>query len=410
MSFDVHQVREDFPILSRTMANGRPLVYLDSANTSQKPTDVLDAMTSHLSRHNANVARAVHQLGAEATEAFENARRTVASFIGAARPEEIIFTKNASEALNLVARVLGDPSPFQVSQDNNVVITQMEHHSNLVPWQQLCQRTGAELAWFDVDDHGRLVIDPETVSDDTAVVSATWVSNTLGTINPIKQLADLAHSHDALFVVDGSQAVPQMPVNVSESGADLMAFTGHKLCGPTGIGVLWGRYELLEQLPPFLGGGEMIEQVTMEKSTYAPPPHRFEAGTPPIVEAVGLAAACDYLSALDMNAVRSHEVHITGYALEKLSSVNGLSIMGPTDTTDRGGAIAFQLDDVHPHDIAQVLDAHGIAVRAGHHCTKPLHQRFNVQSSIRVSPYIYTTTDEIDALIDGLDQVRAFFS
>ncbi len=408
--YDVESVREDFPILTRRVADDRPLVYLDSANTSQKPQAVVDAMSEHLLRHNANVARAVHQLGAEATQAFEDARADVARFIGASRPEEVIFTKNASEALNLVARVVGEPSDYSVGRGDEVVVTEMEHHSNLVPWQMLCRRVGTRLRWFGLTEEGRLdTAVGDIINELTKVVSLTYVSNALGTVNPVERIARRAHEVGALVVVDASQAVPQMPVNVSTLGADLVAFTGHKMCGPTGIGVLWGRYDLLAELPPFLGGGEMIETVTMQGSTYAPPPHRFEAGTPPIAEAVGLGAAVRYLERLGMENVAAHERRITAYALEALQQVPGLKIMGPSEMVDRGGAVSFTLDGVHPHDVAQVLDSLGIAVRAGHHCAKPVHQRFGIQASARMSPYLYTTTGEIDSLVKGLDHVQAFF-
>ena len=322
---ELEVVRKDFPILERTLAGGMPLVYLDSANTSQKPQVVIDAMVDHLERHNANIARAMHQLGAESTEAFESARDTVAAFIHAPSRDEVIFTKNASEALNLAANTLAWPGPFQVGPGDEVVITEMEHHSNIVPWQLLTERTGATLRWFGLTDDGRLDLSniDDLITERTKVVSLTWVSNMLGTINPVAQIAARAHEVGALVVVDASQAVPQLPVDVAASGADLLAFTGHKCVGPTGIGVLWGRREVLDQLPPFLGGGEMIETVTMERSTYAPVPHKFEAGTPPIVEAVGLGAALDYLGHLGMDAVHAHEQAITAYALEALQTVPG---------------------------------------------------------------------------------------
>src|SRR4051794_19459871 len=404
-------VRKDFPILTRTMADGRPLVYLDSANTSQKPQVVIDTMVDHLERHNANIARAMHQLGAESTEAFESARDKVASFLRAPSRDEVIFTKNATEALNLVANAMAWPGPFQVGPGDEVVITEMEHHSNIVPWQLLTERTGATLRWFGLTDDGRLDLSnlDELVTERTKVVSLTWVSNMLGTINPIAEIAARAHAVGALVVVDASQAVPQLPVDVAASGADLLAFTGHKCVGPTGIGVLWGRREVLDQLPPFLGGGEMIETVTMERSTYAPIPHKFEAGTPPIVEAVGLGAALDYLGHLGMDVVHAHEQAITGYALEALQTVPGLTVLGPLSAADRGGAISFELDGAHPHHIATVLDTRGVAVRAGHHCAKPAHARFGVQSSTRMSSYLYTTPAEIDALVEALEYTRSYF-
>ena len=408
---ELEVVRKDFPILERTLAGGYPLVYLDSANTSQKPQVVIDAMVDHLERHNANIARAMHQLGAESTEAFESARDTVAAFIHAPSRDEVIFTKNASEALNLAANTLAWPGPFQVGPGDEVVITEMEHHSNIVPWQLLTQRTGATLRWFGLTDDGRLDLSniDDLITERTKVVSLTWVSNMLGTINPVAQIAARAHEVGALVVVDASQAVPQLPVDVVASGADLLAFTGHKCVGPTGIGVLWGKREVLDQLPPFLGGGEMIETVTMERSTYAPVPHKFEAGTPPIVEAVGLGAALDYLGHLGMDAVHAHEQAITAYALEALQTVPGLTVLGPLAAADRGGAISFEVEGAHPHDVATVLDTRGVAVRAGHHCAKPAHARFGVQSSTRMSSYLYTTPAEIDALVEALEYTRSYF-
>jgi len=408
---ELEVVRKDFPILERTLAGGYPLVYLDSANTSQKPQVVIDAMVDHLERHNANIARAMHQLGAESTEAFESARDTVAAFIHAPSRDEVIFTKNASEALNLAANTLAWPGPFQVGPGDEVVITEMEHHSNIVPWQLLTERTGATLRWFGLTDDGRLDLSniDDLITERTKVVSLTWVSNMLGTINPVAQIAARAHEVGALVVVDASQAVPHLPVDVAASGADLLAFTGHKCVGPTGIGVLWGKRPVLDQLPPFLGGGEMIETVTMERSTYAPVPHKFEAGTPPIVEAVGLGAALDYLGHLGMDAVHAHEQAITTYALEALQTVPGLSVLGPLSAADRGGAIAFEIEGAHPHDVATVLDTRGVAVRAGHHCAKPAHARFGVQSSTRMSSYLYTTPAEIDALVEALEYTRSYF-
>ena len=409
-------VRKDFPILERTLADGRPLVYLDSANTSQKPQCVIDAMVDHLEHHNANIARAMHQLGAESTAAFEAARDKVAAFIGAPSRDEVIFTKNASEALNLVANTYawarGD---LALGEGDEVVITEMEHHSNIVPWQLLTQRTGATLRWFGLTDDGHLDLSniDELITERTKVVSFTWVSNMLGTINPVAELTRRAHEVGAVVVVDASQAAPQLPIDLAAmpptDRPDVIAFTGHKVVGPTGIGVLWGRADLLAQLPPFLGGGEMIETVTMASSTYAPIPHKFEAGTPPIVEAVGLGAAVDYLGHLGLGAVRDHEHAITAYALAGLATVPGLTVLGPTVAEQRGGAIAFEIDGVHPHDVAQVLDSRGVAVRAGHHCARPAHARFGVQSSTRMSSYLYTTPGEIDALVEALEYTRSYF-
>src|SRR5215212_6297647 len=412
---DLEVIRKDFPILSRTLSGGNPLVYLDSANTSQKPQVVIDTMVDHLERHNANIARAMHQLGAEATAAYEDARDKVARFLGAPDRDEVVFAKNASEALNLAANTLAWPGERQVGPGDEVVISEMEHHSNIVPWQLLCERTGATLRWFGVTDEGQLDLSnlDALITERTRVVSLVWVSNMLGTVNPISDIARRAHEVGALMVVDGSQAAPQLPINLAAlpdaERPDLLAFTGHKVVGPTGIGVLWGRRAVLDQLPPFLGGGEMIETVTMQRSTYAPIPHKFEAGTPPIVEAIGLGAAVDYLSVLGMDHVHRHEQAITAYALEGLQTVRGLSVLGPLDAARRGGAISFDIPGVHPHDVATVLDSRGIAVRAGHHCAKPAHQRFGVQSSTRMSSYLYTTPTEIDALVEGLEYTRRYF-
>jgi cysteine desulfurase / selenocysteine lyase len=409
---ELEVLRKDFPILSRTLAGGQPLVYLDSANTSQKPQVVIDTMVDHLERHNANVARAMHQLGAEASEAFEDARDKVAAFIHAPSRDEVIFTKNASEALNLVANTLAwATGDLAIGAGDEVLITEMEHHSNIVPWQLLTERKGATLRWFGLTDDGRLDLSniDDLITERTKVVSLTWVSNMLGTVNPVAEIARRAHEVGAIVVVDASQAAPQLPVDVVASGADLLAFTGHKVVGPTGIGVLWGRRAVLDQLPPFLGGGEMIETVAMQRSTFAGIPHKFEAGTPPIVEAVGLGAAVDYLTHIGMENIHRHEQALTGYALEGLGTVPGLSVLGPLDASVRGGAISFEIDGVHPHDVAQVLDSRGIAVRAGHHCAKPAHARFGVQSSTRMSSYLYTTPGEIDALVDGLMYTRSYF-
>ncbi len=413
LGFDVERVRADFPILSRRVGDF-PLAYLDSANTSQKPKRVVEAVARHYLEHNANVARAMHTLGGEATAAFEGAREKVARFIGAAGPQEVVFTKNASEALNLVAYTLGG----RLSPGDEIVLSVLEHHSNIVPWQLLAQRTGAILRWFDITEDGRLDLAKAAaeglINERTRIVSIAWVSNVLGTVNPVAEIANRAHRVGAHVVVDASQGVPQMPTDVAALGADLLAFTGHKMLGPTGIGVLWGRYDLLETLPPFLGGGEMIEIVRLTGSTFAKPPARFEAGTPPIAQAVGLGAAIDYLERLGMENVAAHEQRITAYALGRLRDVRGVSILGPTEAVDRGGAIAFTLTtpdglEVHPHDVMQFLDARGVAVRGGHHCARPLHERLGLTASSRASGYLYTTEAEIDALADGLDYVRDFF-
>lgn len=414
-TFDVERVRADFPILQRTVGD-RPLAYLDSANTSQKPQVVIDAIAEHYGQHNANVARAMHVLGAEATEAFENGRRRVAQFLGAARPEEVVFTKNASEALNLCANTLGS----RLGPGDEIVISVMEHHSNIVPWQLVAERTGATLRWFDITDGsdgreaGRLDLEAAErdglINERTKVVSLTHCSNVVGTINPIRRIADQAHAVGAIMVVDASQSVPQMPVSVTELGADLLVFTAHKAVGPTGLGLLWGRHDLLSELPPFLGGGEMIEIVRMSGSTFAPPPHRFEAGTPPIAQAAAFTTSLDYLDALGMDAIATHESQITEYLLQGLQSIDGVHILGPTQMVDRGGAVSFTIADVHPHDVSQMLDARGVAVRGGHHCARPLHERLGIQSSTRASSYLYTTRADVDALVEALTWTVDFFT
>ncbi|SJN45102.1 aminotransferase class V-fold PLP-dependent enzyme [Luteococcus japonicus] len=408
-TLDVDRIRADFPILQRTVGD-HPLVYLDSANTSQKPRQMVDVISEHYLQHNANVARAMHLLGGEATEAFEGARARIARFLGAKSPDEVVFTKNASEALNLAANTLG----ASLKPGDEVVVSVMEHHSNIVPWQLVCERTGATLRWFDITDEGRLDLEAAErdglINEKTKIVSVTWISNVLGTVNPVARIAEMAHAVGATMVVDGSQGVPQRPTSVAELGCDLLAFTGHKICGPTGIGVLWGRLEVLAELPPFLGGGEMIEVVRMTGSTFAPPPYRFEAGTPPIVQAVGLAAALDYVDGLGMDRIADHETMITGLMLERLQQIEGLRILGPTQNVERGGAVAFTLEGVHPHDIMQMLDARGVAVRGGHHCARPLHDRLGIQSSVRASGYLYTTPAEVDALAEALVHTRDFFA
>jgi cysteine desulfurase / selenocysteine lyase len=413
MTLDVGRLRKDFPILDRTVRGDQPLVYLDSANTSQKPRQVIDAMTDFYERHNANIHRATHQLGEEATQAYEGARIKVARFIGAADESEVIFTKNVSEAINLVAYAIGNVTSgrLRLAEGDEVVISEMEHHSNIVPWQLLCQRTGARLRWFGVTQDGRLDTSSadDLINERTKILAISHQSNVLGTINPVAVLAARAHAVGAVVLVDAAQSVPHGLMDVSAIGADFVGFTGHKMCGPTGIGVLWGRRELLEELPPFLGGGEMIETVWMDHSTYAPPPHKFEAGTMPIAQAVGLGAAVDYLSELDLAAVRAHEHALVSRALQALGEIDGLRILGPTEPVDRGSAISFELGDVHPHDVSQVLDDGGVAVRAGHHCAWPLHRALGVQSSTRASFYLYNTLDEVDALAEGIRTAQKFF-
>ena len=413
MSFDVARIRKDFPILDRTVRDGRPLVYLDSANTSQKPRQVIDTFTEFYERHNANIHRATHELGEEATEAYEGARVKLAAFIGSPDSSQVVFTKNISEAINLVAYSLGNvrSGRLALGPGDEIVITEMEHHSNIVPWQMLCERTGATLRWFNVTPDGRLDLAQadELITERTKLVAVAHQSNVLGTINPVSELAARAHAVGALVLVDAAQSVPHGLMDVSQLGADFVGLTGHKMLGPTGIGALWARRELLDELPPFLGGGEMIESVWMDRSTYAPPPHKFEAGTMPIAEAVGLGAAVDYLTDLDLAAVRAHEHKLVSRALSDLAEIDGLRILGPAEPVDRGSAISFTVRDLHPHDLSQVLDDRGVAVRAGHHCAWPLHRALGVQASTRASFYLYNTMDEVQALTDGIRTAQKFF-
>ncbi|WP_283843566.1 cysteine desulfurase [Kitasatospora humi] len=409
---DTDAIRKDFPVLQRLLHDDRPLVYLDNAATSQKPRQVLDVLAAYYEQHNANVHRGVHVLAEEATALYEGARDKVAAFVNAPSRDEVIFTKNASESLNLVANMLGwADEPYRVDADSEIVITEMEHHSNIVPWQLLSQRTGAKLKWFGLTDEGRLDLSniDELITEKTKVVSFTLVSNLLGTVNPVETIVRRAQDVGALVVIDASQAAPHMVLDVQALEADFVAFTGHKMLAPTGIGVLWGRQELLEDLPPFLGGGEMIETVTMGSSTYAPAPHKFEAGTPPIAQAVGLGAAIDYLSDIGMAEIAAHEHAITEYAVNRLQEVPDLRIIGPNTAVDRGAAISFVLGDIHPHDVGQVLDEQGIAVRVGHHCARPVCLRYGIPATTRASFYLYSTPGEVDALIDGLHHVRNFF-
>ena len=418
MSLDVARIRKDFPILDRTVRGGQPLIYLDSANTSQKPRRVIDTLTEFYERHNANIHRATHELSEEATEAYEGARIKAAGFIGAADETEVIFTKNISEGINLVAYSMGNASAasagrgrFRLGPGDEIVVTEMEHHSNLVPWQMLCERTGATLRWFEVTPDGQLDTSGigGLITERTKLVALVHQSNVLGTVNPVREIADAAHAVGALVLVDAAQSVPHMPVDVAGLGADFLGFTSHKMCGPTGIGVLWGRRELLEEMPPFLGGGEMIETVLMERSTYAPPPHKFEAGTMPIAQAAGLAAAIDYLDEVGLDAIHAHEQRLLAHALDALAEIKGVRILGPTTPAGRGAAISFEVDGVHPHDVSQVLDEHGIAVRAGHHCAWPLHRALGVQASTRASFYLYNTQEEVEALAEGIRRAQQFF-
>ncbi|MER7418276.1 cysteine desulfurase [Micromonospora peucetia] len=424
--YDVAQVRADFPILDREI-NGHRLVYLDSANTSHKPRQVLDVLGEHYAMHNANVSRSVHTLGTEATEAYEGARARIAAFINAPSVDEVVFTKNSTEAINIVAyafsnaslrpdasalaRGRGTDERFRLGPGDEVVISEMEHHSNIVPWQLLCERTGATLRWFPVTDQGRLDESglEDLITERTKIVSLVHMSNILGTVNATSRITARVREVGALLLLDCSQSVPHMPMDVVDYDADFIVFTGHKMCGPTGIGVLWGRSELLAAMPPVFGGGSMIETVSMARSTFAAPPARFEAGTPPIAEAVALGAAVDYLTGIGMRAIQWHEKELTAYALDALATVPGLRIFGPTVPVGRGGTISFALGDIHPHDVGQVLDSLGVQVRVGHHCAKPVCTRYGVPAMTRASFYLYTTTEEIDALVAGLEQVRKVF-
>jgi cysteine desulfurase/selenocysteine lyase len=408
VGFDVDTLREDFPILGRTVDSGARLVYLDSGATTQKPLQVLDAERDFYLTHNAAVHRGAHQLAGEATEAYENARHTIARFVGAA-DDEIVFTKNTTESINLVAYALGNDR--RIGPGDRIVVTEMEHHANLVPWQQLAERTGATLDWFGLTDDGRLDLTriDELLDERTKVLAVSHQSNVLGTINPVRELADRAHAFGTLVVVDGAQSVPHRPVDVSELGADFLAFSGHKMLGPNGIGVLWGRRELLAGLPPFLTGGSMIEIVEMDRTTFLPPPQRFEAGVPMTSQAVGLATAVDYLQALGMAEVAAHEDRLTARALTLLGEVPGVRIVGPRDLTDRGSAVSFTVDGIHPHDVGQVLDERGVAVRVGHHCARPIVRRYDIPATTRASFYVYNTEAEVDALVDGVRAAEEYF-
>ena len=415
---DVAAIRADFPILGRAVRGGNPLVYLDSGATSHRPRQVLDAERDFSAMHNAAAHRGAHLLGEEATDAYEGARVRLADFIGA-DPSEIIFTKSATEGLNLVAYAMSNAATagpeaarFRIGPGDEVLVTEMEHHANLVPWQQLCQRTGATLRWFGVTPEGRLDLSnaAELINDATKVVAVTHQSNVTGTVPPVAEIAALAHARGAIVVADGAQSVPHRGVRVSETGADFLAFSAHKMLGPSGIGVLWGRRELLEAMPPYVTGGSMIEVVRMEGSTFLPPPERFEAGVPAAAQAVGLAAACDYLDDLGMGNVAAHEEALTAHALELLGGIGGVRILGPLSTDHRGGAVSFTVEQIHPHDVGQVLDELGIAVRTGHHCAWPLHRALGVQASTRATFYVYNTHDEVEALADGVRQAQKFFA
>ncbi len=414
---DIEAIRADFPILGREVRGGNPLIYLDSGATAQKPRQVLEAERDFYTTHNAAAHRGAHLLGEEATDAYEAARTRVSAFIGA-EPAEIVFTKSATEAINLVAYAMSNAATsgkeaarFAVGPGDEILVTEMEHHANLVPWQQLCERTGATLRWFGVTPQGRLDTSAigELINTRTRLVAVTGQSNVTGDVPDIGQIAATAHAVGALVVADGAQAVPHRAVDVRALGADFLAFSAHKMLGPSGVGVLWGRRELLEAMPPFITGGSMIEVVRMEGSTFLPPPERFEAGVPAAAQAVGLAAACDYLDGLGMASVEAHEHALTGHALEVVGGIDGVRIIGPLSTEHRGGAVSFVVDGIHPHDVGQVLDELGIAVRTGHHCAWPLHRALGVQASTRATFYVYNTHEEVDALADGIRQAQQFF-
>lgn len=406
---DVAAVRGDFPILSRMVDEDTPLVYLDNAATTQTPERVIEAMSQYYREYNANVHRGIHQLSMEASIEYEEAHDRLARFVGAAGREEIIFTKNTTEAINLVASAWGLE---HLGPTDAVVLTEMEHHASLLPFQRVAERTGASVRYIETDEAGRLDMAQaeEIIDEDVAMVSVAHVSNTLGTVNPIQDIADLAHEHGALILGDGAQAVPNRPVDVSALDVDFYAFSGHKMAGPTGIGVLYGRQALLEAMDPFLVGGGMIETVTLEGATWADLPWKFEAGTPPIAEGIGLAEAADYLGSLGMEAIQAHEAEITRYAHERLRERADIEVYGPPPEEDRTGLVSFNLDGVHPHDLSSILNEQGVAVRAGDHCTQPLHDSLGVPASTRASFYLYNTREEVDALLDGLDVAKELFA
>jgi cysteine desulfurase / selenocysteine lyase len=402
---DTAAIRADFPILSRRVRNDKALVYLDSGATSQHPRQVLDAEREYYERHNAAAHRGAHLLGEEATEVYEGGRAKVARFIGASSANEVVFTKNATESVNLLAYALTS----SVKAGDEILISEIEHHANLVPWQQLAQRTGASLRWFKALPDGRIDVDPALITDRTKVVAITGQSNVTGVIPPVAEITRLAHEAGALVLVDGAQSVPHHPVDVAALDVDFLAFSGHKMLGPLGLGVLYGKHARLDALPPFLTGGSMIEVVRMEQTTFLPPPARFEPGVPPVAQVAGLSAAVDYLTALGMDNVAAHEESLTAHALDALREIPGLRILGPDTTKDRGGTVAFDVAGVHPHDMGQVLDELGVAVRTGHHCAWPLHRALGVQASTRASFYIYNTHDEVEALADGIRYAQRFF-
>ena len=409
---DVAALKRDFPIFEKEMRNGSRLIYLDSGATSQKPQQVLDAERDFYTRHNAAVHRGSHLLAEEASAAYEGARETLAAFVGA-EVDEIVFTKSATESLNLIAYSFSNTSSerFALAPGDEILVSEMEHHANLIPWQQLAKRSGATLKWLQVTEDGRLDLSQLdlAINNRTKIVAITHQSNVLGTINPLEEIVARAHSVEALVVLDACQSAPHFTINVQELGVDFLAFSGHKALGPTGIGIFWGRAELLAEMEPFLYGGSMIETVTMESATWAPAPRKFEAGVPNMAQAVGLAAAIDYLSKIGMDRIQSHEEELTHYALEQMQGINGLRIFGPLDVRNRGGVISFALDQIHPHDAGQVLDQYGIAVRTGHHCAWPLMRKYGVAGTTRASFYLYNDRSDVDALIEGILATQKYF-
>ena len=413
-SFDIAAIKADFPILKRQIRGNNRLIYLDSGATSQKPNSVLDAERDFYVNHNAAVHRGAHQLAEEATELYEGAREKVATFIGA-QVDEVIFTKSATESINAIAYSLGNSTPgskFHIKAGDRIVVSEMEHHANLIPWQELARRTGAELVWFKVTEEGRLDLSniEELITSRTKVVALTHQSNVLGTINPLDEITKKAREAGALFLLDACQSVPHYRVDVKTLDVDFLAFSGHKMLGPTGVGILWGKKELLDEMPPFLTGGSMIETVTMESATYLDAPKRFEAGVPNMAQAVGLGAAVDYLNRVGLDAIHAHEVALTQKALAGLQTIQGLSVIGPKDLEMRGGVVSFAVEGIHPHDLGQALDQYGIAVRTGHHCAWPLMRRFKTVATTRASFYLYNDFDDIDALLDGVERARKYFA
>ncbi|NGP05199.1 cysteine desulfurase [Rhodococcus sp. 14C212] len=406
---DVARIRADFPILGRTVRDGKPLVYLDSGATSQRPTQVLDAERAFLTTCNAAVHRGAHELSEEATDAYEGARAVIADFVGA-DSDELVFTKNATESLNLVAYAFADARfPRRLGPGDEIVVTELEHHANLVPWQELARRTGATLRWFGVTDEGRIDVDSLELTDRVKVVAFTHQSNVTGAVAPVEELVRRAKAVDAIVVLDACQSVPHMSVDFHALGVDFAAFSGHKMLGPSGVGVLYGRRELLADVPPFITGGSMIETVTMEASTFAPPPQRFEAGSPMSSQAVGLGAAVRYLQQIGMDAVAAHEHELTAAALAELAGIDGVRIVGPTTAEQRGGAVSFVVDGIHAHDLGQILDDEGVEIRVGHHCAWPLHRRFGVAATARASFAVYNTLDEVAALGAAIRRAQDFF-